>query len=247
MYKETWETIQRKITNNPVALLPVGSVEQHGYHAPLGTDLIIAEAFAANFLKNEKTIVLPSIPIGVSDYHRHFPGTLWVSENTLRQYVGETIEALKWHGISKTIIVNGHGGNNEPLKELAKNLKKDQDVSVVVWTWFKAIEPEIVDFFKYLPPLHADELETSMLLAIDPELIRFDRVEETESEGSPVWGKFINHTLYSTIVKDFSKSGSTGKPTLASAEIGKTFYKLALANLSDLIDEFSVIDRKDDE
>lgn len=247
MFKETWETIQKKISANPVALLPIGSIEQHGYHAPLGTDLIIAEAFASNFMKDERTIVLPAIPIGVSDYHRHFSGTLWVSENTLRQYVGEVIETLKWQGVSQTIIVNGHGGNNEPLKELAKNLKKDFGIDVVVWTWFKAIEPEIIDFFKYLPPLHADELETSMLLTIKPDLVRLDRIKETEIDGSPAWGEFLHNTLYSTVVKEFSKSGSTGKPTLASAEIGKKFYELALANLSDLVGDLLSMNQKNNE
>jgi creatinine amidohydrolase len=247
MFQETWETIQKKMNDNPVALLPVGSIEQHGYHAPLGTDLMIAEAFASNFVKDERTIILPAIPVGVSDYHRHFSGTLWVSENTLRQYTGEIIEALKWQGVSQTIIVNGHGGNNEPLKELAKNLKKDLDVDVVVWTWFKAIEPEIIDFFTYLPPLHADELETSMLLTIKPDLVRLDRIKETEIDGSPVWGEFLHNTLYSTVVKEFSKSGSTGKPTLASAEIGKKFYELALANLSDLVGDLLSINQKKDE
>ena len=238
MDKETWKTIQKKIAANPVALLPIGSIEQHGYHAPLGTDLIIAKAFAANFLNNERVIVLPAIPIGISDYHRHFPGTLWVSENTLRLYIGEIIESLKWQGITRVVVVNGHGGNNEPLKELAKNLKKDRDINVIIWTWFKAIEPEIIEYFHYLPPLHADELETSMLLAVAPDLIRNDCIQKTEAEGSLIWGKFINNVLISSVVKDFSKSGSTGRPTLASADIGRKFYELALANLTELINEF---------
>lgn len=238
MFKETWETFRKKINDNTIALLPLGSTEQHGYHAPLGTDLIIAEAFTSSFINDERVIVLPSIPISISDHHRHFPGTLWVSENTLRLYLSEILESLSYHGLNKVIIVNGHGGNMDPLKELAKNIKKDRNINVIVWTWFKAIEQQIIDYYHYLPPLHADELETSMLLAVSPDLIRRDRMKETEVNGSPIWGKYMNDVLVSTVVKDFSKSGSTGKPTLASEEIGRQFFKLSLDNLSELIDEF---------
>lgn len=238
MFKETWETFQKKVNKDTIALLPLGSTEQHGYHAPLGTDLIIAEAFVSKFADDERVIVLPSIPVSISDHHRHFPGTLWVSENTLRLYLGEILDSLSQHGINKVIIVNGHGGNMDPLKEFAKNLKKDRDINVIVWTWFKAIEQQIIDHFHYLPPLHADELETSMLLAVSPELIRRERISETEADGSPIWGKYLNNVLLSTVVKDFSKSGSTGKPTLASEELGNKFFELGLADLNELIDEF---------
>lgn len=238
MINGTWESFERQVTNKSIALIPVGSIEQHGLHAPLGTDLLIAEAFAAKHKSEEHIFVLPSIPVGVSDYHRHFPGSLWVSSKTLVNYVGEIIQSLSYQKVKKIIIVNGHGGNIEPLRELARYQKKDFDVDVIVWTWFTAIENQIKDYFHYLPPLHADEVETSLLLAIAPQLIRQESLQKSEEEGSPNWGIYMQGNLISTVVKDFSKSGATGKPTRANIETGKMLFSLASENLTSLINEF---------
>lgn len=241
MIEETWESFGRKVSKNSIALLPVGSIEQHGYHAPLGTDLLIAEAFASTFKGKENLFVLPSIPVGVSDYHRHFSGSLWVSSAALQNYLGEIIQALAYQGLKKIVLINGHGGNIAPLQELSRYQKKDSQVDVIVWTWFKAIEPQIINHFHYLPPLHADEAETSVLMAIAPQLIREISVQMSEEEGSPTWGIYLQGNLVSTVVKDFSRSGATGKPTRANIETGKTLFKLAGENLANLIAEFMTL------
>lgn len=238
MINRTWESFERHITKESIAIIPVGSIEQHGFHAPLGTDLIIAEAFAANYKFEDHIFVLPPIPVGVSDYHRHFPGSLWVSSKTLVNYVGEIIQSLSYQNVKKILIVNGHGGNIEPLRELARYQKKDFDVDVIVWTWFKAIENQIIDHFHYLPPLHADEVETSLLFAVVPHLINKESIQKSEEEGSPNWGIYMQGNLISTVVKDFSKSGATGKPTQASIETGEMLFQLANENLRRLVNEF---------
>ncbi|PSP53226.1 creatininase, partial [Halobacteriales archaeon QH_3_68_24] len=103
-----------------LAVLPVGSTEQHGPHAPLGTDALTAESVATAGVDayDGEVVVGPTIPVGVAEEHRQFAGTLWVSPDTFRDYVGETVAALASHGWDRVVVVNGHGGNVDALREL---------------------------------------------------------------------------------------------------------------------------------
>lgn len=235
MKGQPWQHIKEKITDRTVAIVPVGSIEQHGLHAPLGTDLIIAEAFAKTAEACNNTVTVPAIPVGVAEYHRHFSGTLWVSTETLKQYVGEIIRSLSYHGIKKVIIVNGHGGNREPLKELSRHLKMEEDLNVVVWTWFESIEEEIINMYGERPPLHADETESSMLMAVAPELIIEENLEESAQGASDQWCKYFKGTMISQEVRDFSETGATGNPVKTDLEKGKKMFTLSKDNLKDLI------------
>lgn len=239
MKRITWKQFEERATSRKVAVLPIGSIEQHGLHAPLGTDLYIAEGMAKTAENHEHAVLLPSIPVGVAEYHRHFAGSLWVRPETLKLYVGEIICSLADHGIRKIIIVNGHGGNREPLKEMARFLKKDHDIDVVVWTWFESIEKDIIEMYGHRPPLHADETETAMLAAIVPETIQQDQYAASAAGASPVWGKFHNGTMLSQVVKEFSETGATGDPSRTDPALGARMLELSRDSLKDLIDYMS--------
>ncbi len=235
MINQTWEQFEKKINNETLTLIPVGSIEQHGLHAPLGTDLIIAESFAKFGSHVPNTIIGPTIPVGISEYHRHFSGTLWVRPETLKEYVGEIIKCFIYHGINKIILVNAHGGNIEPLKEMARYINMEENINIVVWTWFESIEKKLINIYGERPPLHADEAETSLLSAIAPDLIIKDRLEESARLASKEWGKFYEGTMVSQEVKDFSKSGATGNPSEFDIEVGENIFKEACLNLEKLI------------
>ncbi len=236
MLEKTWRQMKDEIDQNTVVIIPVGSIEQHGLHAPLGTDLIIAKALAEKVESYQNTIIGPAVPVGVAEYHRHFTGTLWVKPEILKDYVGEIVKSFSYHGWRKVIIVNGHGGNREPLKELARYLKMEEKINMVVWTWFESIENEIIKIFGHRPPLHADQAETAMLMAIAPELIVEEQLEESFKQGSKVWGQYYAGTMVSQEVRDFSKSGATGDPTATDIENGKKMLIKSTENLKELID-----------
>ncbi|MFB6244257.1 MAG: creatininase family protein, partial [Halobaculum sp.] len=114
-----------------VALCPVGSTEQHGPHAPLGTDALnavaVAEAADDRLAGDEDAptaVVAPPVHVGVAEEHRAFDGTLWVSPDTFRAYVRETLESLAFHGIDRAVLVNGHGGNVAALAEVARRVSR---------------------------------------------------------------------------------------------------------------------------
>ncbi len=230
--ENTWQELDEIKAKRPLVVLPVGSIEQHGCHAPLGTDLMIAEAMAAS-LDGDRILRLPAVPVGVSEYHRDFCGSLWASPEVLKQYVGSIIKSLYFHGLKTVLIINGHGGNREPLKEMVRYLELEGDYRVYVWTWFESIEPKIIQLYGCRPPLHADEAETALLMAIDENLVERKKFQESAKGSSPVWGVFHAGTLVSQVVSKFSKSGATGDPMKTDLEKGKLMWQWSRENLKD--------------
>jgi len=174
-----------------LSLLPVGATEQHGPHAPLGTDHLNAEAVARAGAQTHETetgrpvAVAPTIPVGISEEHRQFPGTLWVSPDTFRSYVRETVESLLYHGIDRVVIVNGHGGNVDALREVSAELTREGNAVVVPFTWFEHVPDDA-------PAMgHGGPRETALLRYAHPHLVREDRIDEARDGGSDRWGEWV--------------------------------------------------------
>jgi len=239
MITKTWKEVESEVTEDTVAIIPVGSIEQHGLHAPLGTDYFIADNLSKIVKNYENTLLIPPIPIGVADYHRHFSGSLWVKPETFKNYISEIIESMYFHGIKKVIFVNGHGGNREPLREVARHLEMEKDIKTIVWTWFESIEKEITNIFNFRPPFHASEAETSMLLNFTPQFIIKDNYLKSAEGSSNEWGKYYEGTIVSQEVRDFSQSGATGNPVNTDPEKGERMLELAGKNLKKLVDYVS--------
>jgi creatinine amidohydrolase len=163
-----------------VALVPVGSTEQHGPHAPLGTDTITATAIAERVAAESDTpiVVTPAVPVGIAAEHRAFDGTLWVTPDTFRAYVRELAESLLASGIETIVFVNGHGGNSDALREVAAALTRETAARVVAFTWFEALNvyPDEMG--------HAGAIETAVLRRLAPELVREERVDAAAA-GAP--------------------------------------------------------------
>jgi len=165
----SWKSARRVFQRRKVALVPVGSTEQHGPHLPLGTDFLTAHALAESAARHTGAICTPVVPIGVSAHHRQFWGTLWVSPQTFRQYMQEVATSLEYHGIRRMIFVNGHGGNLSSLQEISRSLRAEKLYSFVYQWW---TDPSVIElqsrFFKS-KGTHAGAMETAMVLAIRPD------------------------------------------------------------------------------
>jgi creatinine amidohydrolase len=219
-----------------LALLPVGSTEQHGPHAPLGTDFLSATAVAAEAAdaSEEELVVAPPIPVGIAEEHRQFTGTLWVSEDTFRDYVRETIESLASHGWNRVVVVNGHGGNTGALREVCGDVTRHEDAYAVAFTWFDAVDLDAVD--ADLSMGHGGAVETSLLQAIHPELVHEDRKEEAAENGAAGWGEWQSGTNLAYDTAEFSDSGAVGDPREASAKAGEQLLAQAADALCALLD-----------
>lgn len=227
----TWTDVRDVETN--LAVLPVGSTEQHGPHAPLGLDSMTAEAIAAEGAaryeaeRGTDVLVGPTIPVGIAEEHRRFDGTLWVSEDTFRAYVGETIESLASHGIDRIVAVNGHGGNVDALREVCGQVSRNGDAYAVQYTWFNAVAFEDLG--------HAGPAETSVIRYLHPELIREDRTEAAAAGGAERWGEWVSGTNLDYDSDSFTDSGVVGDPREGDAELGAELLDAAAAALSELL------------
>lgn len=226
--RATWRAVADDVPS--VGLLPVGSVEQHGPHAPLGTDLLIAEAVARRGADrcDEHVVVTPSVPVGIAAEHRRFAGTLWVTPDTFRAYVREIAAGLASHGVGAVVLVNGHGGNTAALEEVAHALTRSATCQTAAFTWFDSLEgpPE--------PMGHGGALETAALLAIDPSLVDEGQLEAAATAASDRWGAWVGGTNLAVDTDEFAPNGVVGDPTAATAELGETVLAEAAEHLAEV-------------
>ncbi|CCQ33956.1 creatinine amidohydrolase protein [Halorhabdus tiamatea SARL4B] len=228
--ESTWPDADAVETD--LAVLPVGSTEQHGPHAPLGTDAIIAEAVADAAVASfpGEVVVAPPLTVGVSEEHRAFPGSLWVSEDTFRATVRETVDSLAHHGWNRVVIVNGHGGNVGPLEEVCARISRHDDAYSVPFTWFDAVDPDDVSMG------HAGPLETSVLEHVALDLIDENGIEAAREGAARRWGEWTSGVNLAYDVEEFAPNGVVGDPTAGSADLGEELLGSARDALVSLLE-----------
>ena len=228
--RETWTDADGADTH--LAVLPVGSTEQHGPHAPLGTDVLTAEAVAEAGADRypDPVVVAPAIPVGIAEEHRRFSGTLWTSESTFREYVRDVIGSLASHGWNRIVVVNGHGGNVAALQEVTARIVRHDDAYAVPFTWFDEVGEHASDMG------HAGPLETSMLRHTDPETIHEDRFAAAAADGADGWGEWQGRVNLAVDSHEFTDNGAVGDPGESSAELGAELLERSADALCDLLD-----------
>ncbi|MFB6220113.1 MAG: creatininase family protein [Halolamina sp.] len=231
--EHTTTTAADALEEAEVALLPTGSVEQHGPALPLSTDFTAAEAVARG--ADTDAVVLPTVPVGVSSHHRQFDGTLWTEPETFEHYVADIAASVASHGVRKVVVVNGHGGNSAALQRAARRLREDEVAFVAPWNWFDALEGLDEELFD-TPIGHADAIETSMVLHVAEHLVRPEALEQAEAGASDSWGKSVHGANVGFDTVDFSESGAVGEPTAGSAEAGEALFEQATGELAALVD-----------
>ncbi len=233
----TWTDVEAADTD--LAVIPVGSTEQHGPHAPLGTDVLTAEAITDYALDriDREVIRAPAIPIGIAEEHRHFAGTMWVSPDTFRDYIRESVASLAHHGFTRVVLVNGHGGNVDALKEVAATITRHDDAYAVPFTWFEAVGEHTSEMG------HGGPLETALLLECAPDLLHTDRFEAAREGGSSTWGEWVSDANLAVDTVEFSENGVVGDPTAGDAELGAELLERASDSLVRLLEAVATRDR----
>jgi creatinine amidohydrolase len=228
----TWPEVRDCDTD--LAVLPVGSTEQHGPHAPLGTDALAAERVAEAGVEayrertSEEVPVAPTIPVGVAAEHRSFDGTLWVSPDTFRAYVRETVASLAHHGFDRVVVVNGHGGNSDALREVTGTISRADAAYAVGFTWFESVDTE-------QEMGHGGPVETSLLRAIDDGLVRADELDAAAAGASEGWGEWVAGVNLAHDSDEFTDSGVVGDPREATADLGERLLDRSGTALADVL------------
>jgi creatinine amidohydrolase len=233
--RDTTTTLADDIDDVEVAILPVGSVEQHGPALPLGTDFMAAEAVARS-VDREDAVVLPTVPVGVSEHHRQFHGTLWTDPETFERYVSDVLASVASHGVRKAVVVNGHGGNADALRRVARRLRGDEVAFAAPWNWWSNLDGLERELFGREGITHADAMETSMVYAIAEDLVREDALDEAEAGASDRFGTSVHGAEIGFDTADFSESGAARTPTDASREAGDRLFEKASSELDALVD-----------
>jgi len=228
--RETWTDADA--TDTTLAVLPVGSTEQHGPHAPLGTDVLTAEAVAEAGADryDDPVVVAPAIPVGIAEEHRRFSGTLWASPATFRDYVRDVVGSLAAHGWNRVVVVNGHGGNTAALQEVTARIVRHDDAYAVAFTWFDEVGDHTSDMG------HAGPLETSMLRHTDPDTVHEDRLETAAADGADRWGDWQGRVNLAVDSDEFTDNGVVGDPSGSSPELGEELLDRSAEALCDLLD-----------
>ena len=222
-----------------LAALPVGSTEQHGPHAPLGTDTLAAEAVTREAVDrlDREVVVAPPMHVGVAEEHRQFAGTLWVEPDTFRSFVRETVASLAHHGHDRVVVVNGHGGNVAPLREACARLSRDGVAHAVPFTWFDAVEADDIEMG------HAGPVETSLLRYLRPDLVEESQLEQAADGASERWGEWVAGVDIAYDAVEFTDSGVVGDPREGSAELGEQLHDRASERLVTLFEALATRER----
>lgn len=246
LQENSWEELDeiRKAANN-VAIIPVGSTEQHGRHLPLGTDTMVAMTLAEDAAQQTKTVVAPPLWFGWSPHHMALPGTITFRSEVLIEVLYDIISSLQVHGFEKFVVINGHRIVNISWMQLAAE-KAQRQLGVKVVLFDPAfMSKDIVKELEFGPVGHSEEIETSHMLYRHPELVDMNKAVDNPVIPHPLYSvdpSFSGDTLcyVPSTVKDMKKSidaagGTTGTPSKSSAEKGERYHKHLVNHLIQVI------------
>jgi creatinine amidohydrolase/Fe(II)-dependent formamide hydrolase-like protein len=236
----TWPEASQRLQQTDLALLPVGAIEQHGPHLPLDVDAWDADYLArrvAEACSEPRPLVLPSIPYGVSYHHEDFSGTISVRPETLSRLVYDVGISAARQGITKLIIVNGHGGNVPTLRFAAQAINRDAHIFTCVETG-ETSDADVAELVETANDAHAGEVETSTALATRPGLVHMDRAEPCVPRFSSQYLQFSTARSVEWYARTarISPSGVLGDPTRASREKGERIWKVMIDHLVQFVE-----------
>ena len=222
-----------RIKEAKCVILTAGSCEQHGYHMAQDTDNVLGHYMALEAAKRTKSIVMPNINYGQVWSARKFPGSISLSNDTLKALFKEIILSLESFGAKNILLLAGHNGNAQAMKDVARELVNSHGLRNV-WYFQQTTDKSLLKHLEAEMPcncVHAGEMETSMMLVVRPDLVDLSKAEPDfptlppESKYRPVsWDEYIT-------------VGSYGDPSLATAEKGKIFLDSLIDEIVHLIND----------
>jgi len=184
----SWKEVEEALERTDMVIIPVGSIEQHGKHLPLGTDTYGAIEASKLIAQKTDVLVAPAVFAGLSEHHMGFPGTLTLRPETFEAVVFDAATSLIHHGFTKIMIYNGHGGNTTSVANVIQKINQTTPATAVFLNVLALSEEEDPE-----PPIpydwHAGEGETSYMLYMTPSLVDMSQAEKPVLTFPPIVDK----------------------------------------------------------
>jgi len=224
----TFADIATQLGGRSIVCLPFGSIEQHGPHLPLNTDAVLAEAFTRRIVERWAPKIdlwqLPTLNIGLAREHEWAAGTLSLSVETVTSMVKDLGRAVARLPTRNLAIINCHGGNRGILDALILDLRADFGLNVCVL--HPAVWAETMEASPDIPEIHGGKIETSLMLAIAPQLVRMDRLGQikTKPDVAAIKRIILDKAVswpWTTDDKRIAAMGVIGNAAGATPELGQ--------------------------
>jgi creatinine amidohydrolase len=240
LYTLTWPDVRQEIeSGRDTIVMCFGAVEQHGHHLPFGTDSILGDELGRLLAERLDAFRAPTMPVGCSRHHLAFPGTMSLEEETFHGIVADIVHGWARHGFKRIILLPTHGGNFAPLATALERIGPIDGVKLVGITDLSVLVNATLglgaefDIPSSEGGLHGGEWETSMMLAVRPELVHMDRAVPGYT-GDPQAGlqRFLEQGADA-----LSETGVIGDPRRASAERGRRYVDRLVELALELVEQ----------
>lgn len=240
----TWEEARDLAKEDPVVIVPLGSIEQHGPHLPLKVDIASADHIARAVGEKTNALVTPPLNFGFSELWRSYPGTISFTADTFKSALHDICHSLIRCGFKKIFLINGHNPNLIIMQTAAYELidkYDDLDISIAASTYIFMAKDKcdaIGENFK--DGTHANEMETSIMLHLFKDDVRWEKAEEVGKNYN--LRKAISFDAGAMILNKWPDSasydGAYGDPSIASAEKGKLYLEALIEDISQFVYDF---------
>jgi creatinine amidohydrolase len=246
LQENSWQDVANYLKSDDRIIIPVGSTEQHGAFAPLGTDTFVATAIAEAAAEKTGVLNAPPLWFGWSPHHLVKPGTISIRAEVLIEVLFDAIKSLADNGFKNFVVINGHRIVNISWMQIAaERSQRELDVKVVIFDP-AYMSKEIVQKLGFGPIGHAEEIEISHMLHIHPDLVRIEEASDNPHEEKPLY-HLDPHDPRDTLCyvpatredlqKVFDASGDTvgGRPTQSSSEDGRRYHEHLVKRLTEVL------------
>jgi creatinine amidohydrolase len=248
----SWKEVESALERYAVAIIPMGSTEEHGPHSPTG-DYLITDAIAEQVARATDSVMVPTIPFSYSEYFRHYPGTITVQGETLRLLLRDVVASLLDQGFQRLVLLNGHKGNEPVLQLLIREFRREREllIPIVAPLAFGLTNDVQKELYEDTPTGHGGEPIGSIMTYLHPDLMAMELAGEwgqkdflglkpaglngVQFEGRQV-GMAVN-------MEDVTPStGSMSDPRSASADKGERIVRNSVDGLTKFIEWFKTVD-----
>jgi creatinine amidohydrolase len=228
-----------------LALVPVGSTEVHGMHLPYGMDWMQMDVMARRAVgdaneRGGRVLMLPTLPYGIDTNMMEFPYTITLRPRTLIQVLAEIVESLEHHGVPKVLLLGGHFQNHTATEVVCQEFA-GRPIFVAKLDWWLLVQ-DVREQVLETTGDHADEFETSLGLALFPDLIHMGRAAESPTKRSRLEKLLEYGGAFARPWHKFTVNGGTGNPQKGTAEKGRQLVDAVVSRLTDVLLELSEAD-----